>query len=269
MPRGFDWTERYAPVIASARALRYRCSSAVIDGEMCVQDANGITNYHAFKKAMVSQPERLVLFAFDLLMLDGRDLRGDPLIGRRRRLQDLISGSLCSRVGFSEHHVGDGPALFRSAERHGLEGIVSKRADSRYLAGRTKAWIKVKSFAMGEFQVVGVERSKEGMPVSVAADSIASRLPRIMTIPIVGTLIRADLFCAIWISCIPIGLALGGAVLDHVLRPYSPATIQATSVLNVSGLLAGPVFASIVMLTLRTRQRAEACRLLQSDTELT
>ena len=72
----------------------------MIDGEMCVQDANGITDFGAFKQAIASAPERLVLFAFDLLMLDGRDLRGDPLIDRRKRLQDLI-GRACAAASTS------------------------------------------------------------------------------------------------------------------------------------------------------------------------
>ena len=68
---GHDWTERYGLVVAAARALR--CRSAVLDGEMCVLGENGVSNIGALRKAIRGEPERLVLFAFDLLMLNGKD----------------------------------------------------------------------------------------------------------------------------------------------------------------------------------------------------
>ena len=154
---GHDWSEKYAAVIKSALALR--CQSAIIDGEMCVQNAAGVTDFKAFKSAIKSAPHRLVLFAFDLLMLDGRDLRAEPLVDRRRRLKDLIGVDMVTRIAFSEEHVGQGPAFFKAADQHGLEGIVSKRADSRYRSGRSDAWLKIKSFTIGDYAVLGIERS--------------------------------------------------------------------------------------------------------------
>ena len=164
---GFDWTEKYIAVVTSARALR--CRSAVIDGEMCVQDEAGLTSFSGLRRAIKGAPGRLVLFAFDLLALDGRDLRGDPLVDRRRRLEDLLADGAAPRLHFSSSHVGEGPAFFRAADRHGLEGIVSKRADSRYMAGRSKAWLKIKSFTVGDFSVLGIERSPTGIPVALLA----------------------------------------------------------------------------------------------------
>jgi bifunctional non-homologous end joining protein LigD len=103
---GHDWTDRYAPVVTSARGLR--CQSAIIDGEMCVQNEAGVTDFRAFRRSIESAPHRLVLFAFDLLLLDGRDLRDDPLIDRRRRLQDLIGVDMVTRIHFSGHHAATG-----------------------------------------------------------------------------------------------------------------------------------------------------------------
>ncbi len=85
---GYDWTDKYGIVVAVARALK--CRSAVIDGEMCVQNAAGVTDFKVLRSAIKRSPERLMLFAFDILALDGRDLRTEPLLDRRRRLQDLI-----------------------------------------------------------------------------------------------------------------------------------------------------------------------------------
>ena len=85
---GYDWSDRYRPIVDAARALR--CSSAIIDGEMCVQGPDGVTDYAGLLRAIGSAPERLVLFAFDLLEIDGQDLRAEPLIDRRARLEELI-----------------------------------------------------------------------------------------------------------------------------------------------------------------------------------
>lgn len=164
---GHDWSDRYALVVEAARALK--CRSATIDGEMCVQDEAGVTDFAGLRRSIKGAPERLVLFAFDLLTLDGRDIRGEPLIDRRRRLQDLIGQDPASRIQFSHHHTGEGEAFFRAADKAGLEGIVSKRASSRYLAGRTDAWRKVKSFEVGDYAILGVERSSTGIPIALLA----------------------------------------------------------------------------------------------------
>ena len=164
---GFDWTATYAPVLASARALR--CRSAILDGEMCVQGTDGVTSFRALRSAIKGGPGQLVLFAFDLLMLDGIDLRDAPLTDRKNRLRDLIGVDVVTRIAFSAEHVGQGPAFFKAADQHGLEGIVSKQADGRYASGRTKAWLKVKSFTVGDFAVLGVERSATGIPVALLA----------------------------------------------------------------------------------------------------
>ena len=164
---GFDWSDRYAPVLAGARALR--CRSAVLDGEMCVQGPDGLTDFSALRRAIRSTPERLVLFAFDLLALDGQDLRDRPLRERRARLQDLVGADPAARIQFSPEHVGEGPAFFRTAERHGLEGIVSKLADSPYASGRTRAWVKTKSYTVADYSVLGVARSPTGLPVALLA----------------------------------------------------------------------------------------------------
>ena len=84
------------------------------------------------------------LFAFDLLRIDGEDLRPLPLEGRRARLQKALRGS-DKALRFSEHLEGDGEAIFRHACALGLEGIVSKRRDARYRSGRSLTWLKIKN----------------------------------------------------------------------------------------------------------------------------
>jgi DNA ligase D-like protein (predicted ligase) len=154
---GFDWTNKYPAAVRAAHELR--CSLAIVEGEMIVQDEHGRSDYHGFKAAMTRRPEALVFMAFDLLHLNGRDLRKEPLIERRLRLQQLVGrDDPGCRIQFSEHVVGNGAAMFAAADRMGLEGIVSKQVRSRYRSGRSPDWLKVKCFAEGQFVVIGTER---------------------------------------------------------------------------------------------------------------
>ena len=172
---GFDWTDRYRPVLRAAGDLD--CSSATIDGEMIVQDGRGRSDFHGFKAAMEREPEHLVFMAFDLLHLNGTDVRAEPLIDRRRRLQDLVG---CHdpgcRIQYSEHVVGNGAALFAAADDLGLEGIVSKKLSSRYRSGRSRSWLKVKCFAEAEFVVIGVQRGDGGPATALLAREEAGAL---------------------------------------------------------------------------------------------
>jgi bifunctional non-homologous end joining protein LigD len=86
-----------------------------------------------------------VLFAFDLIELEGDDLRDLPLIERKRRLARLIGKAKRRAIQFVEHLTGDGPTVFEHVCRFGLEGIVSKRADAPYRSGPSKTWVKSKN----------------------------------------------------------------------------------------------------------------------------
>jgi bifunctional non-homologous end joining protein LigD len=151
-----DWTHRYQPVAAALRGLK--CKSAIIDGEMTVQDARGATSIAILEGALSEgRGSELTYFAFDLLYLDGYDLSGAPLSARKKALAGLIAPIVEPRgqVQLSEHAEGDGAALFAQACRLGLEGIVSKRADAPYVQARTKTWLKIKRAYVGDFVVVG------------------------------------------------------------------------------------------------------------------
>ena len=165
---GHDWTERYRPTLRAASDLH--CHSAILDGEMIVQDEQGRSDFHSFKRAMERRPETLVFMAFDLLHLNGADLRQEPLLERRLRLQELVGcndPSCC--IQYSDHTIGNGTDLFEAADAMGLEGIVSKRMRSRYRSGRSREWLKIKCFAEGEFVVIGVERSAGRPPTALLA----------------------------------------------------------------------------------------------------
>jgi DNA ligase D-like protein (predicted ligase) len=176
-----DWTDRYRPIVAAAAGLR--CRSAVIDGEVIVQDEAGCSDFEAIRYAMANAPHRLVFFAFDAPFLNGEDLRDAPLEERRELLRIVLHQSFegrertKSRIQFSDHVVGGGPAFFAGAERLGLEGIVSKRRDSRYRSGRTERWRKIKCWTTSELIVVGTALDKRsGAPIALLAQEASDGL---------------------------------------------------------------------------------------------
>src|SRR6188474_541543 len=156
---GHNWSDRYPGIIAAARKLP--CRSAILDGEVIVQDARGVSDFEAMQAALRSQPTRLIFYAFDLLHLDGKDLRDTPLVERRTKLQTLLGGNPESPLQFSEEFIGNAAAFFRACPAHELEGIVSKLATSRYLSGRSKTWLKTKCFAESELTLLGIDRDRK------------------------------------------------------------------------------------------------------------
>lgn len=136
--QGADYTERYSLIVAALAKLKAR--SLVIDGEaVCFigaqQDFDKLWNR--------THDHQVRLCAFDLLELDGEDLRGKPLAERKKRLLKLVRRA--HGIEYAEHLTGHGPTVFEHACGLGLEGIVSKRVDLPYRAGRTKIWLKTKN----------------------------------------------------------------------------------------------------------------------------
>ena len=154
---GHDWSAKYALILDAARSLAG--APCLLDGEMIVQGEAGLSDFHAVRSAITSFPERLVFYAFDLLMLSGEDIRREPLIDRRERLRDLVGEhDPTFPLQFSDHIVGNGPAFFDKAQEIGLEGIVSKLADSRYRSGYSTSWLKAKAFTVDQFFIIGTEQ---------------------------------------------------------------------------------------------------------------
>ena len=132
-------------------SCKLKCESALINGELVVQDEHGITDFHALRSAIYTVPKRIVFFAFDLLHLNGSDVRGCPLLERRALLRKLIKPDPRSPIQFSDHLEGDCAKFFKTVADLGLEGIVSKRAASRYRSGpschgsRPRTWSRANS----------------------------------------------------------------------------------------------------------------------------
>jgi ATP-dependent DNA ligase len=141
--KGHDWTERYTPVLNCAAKL---CRTAIIDGELILQDHQGRCDFHGLKAAIAHEPHRLVFMAFDLLRLGSVDLLSHPLEERRSMLSLLLGPNEPDRCIQYSAEVANGAELFQAVEAMGLEGIVSKKRTSGYRSGPSKAWLKAKCF---------------------------------------------------------------------------------------------------------------------------
>ncbi|HEV7336481.1 MAG TPA: DNA ligase D [Bosea sp. (in: a-proteobacteria)] len=158
---GLDWSDRFgAPIAAALAALP--CETALIDGEVVALGENGISSFSALQAALSDgETADLVFYAFDLLHLDGEDLRAEPLLARKERLEELLQAAVHdSPLRYSEHFVEPGQTMLRHACRMGLEGVISKRVDAPYRSGRGRDWIKSKCTQRQEFVVAGYVLSK-------------------------------------------------------------------------------------------------------------
>ncbi|MEO9189833.1 MAG: DNA ligase D [Acetobacteraceae bacterium] len=149
--KGLDWTDRL-PAIARAAALP-RVSTALLDAELVALRPDGVSSFPELQAALsAGRDDTLVLYVFDLLHLNGWDLRPCALVERKRVLARL---DLPAMLRYSDHHAGDGGPIRREACRMGLEGIIVKRADGPYASGRGHGWLKVKCQGRDEFVILG------------------------------------------------------------------------------------------------------------------
>ncbi|SFQ19810.1 ATP dependent DNA ligase domain-containing protein [Mesorhizobium sp. NFR06] len=152
--RGLDWTTKYRDLMETAKGLNVQ--NTIIDGEIIVLNAKGLSDFGELRKAITSRQHDLYFVAFDLMHLNGHDLRDMPLIDRREILRVMIPAG--RRIQFSEALPGTGAAVFHLVERAGLEGVVSKRKDSVYRSGPSTNWLKAKCYSIDEYELLGVER---------------------------------------------------------------------------------------------------------------
>jgi DNA ligase D-like protein (predicted ligase)/DNA ligase D-like protein (predicted 3'-phosphoesterase) len=161
---GQDWTHRFRPLAAALQELP--CANALLDGEVVILDEGGRSDFSALQRAIKHGSAEFMLMAFDLLHADGKDLRRQPLIERKQRLQALLAGS-AGAIRYSDHEIGRGPEVLAHACRMRLEGIISKRTDAAYTSRRSRTWIKAKCTGRDEFVIGGYRRSSvRGRPFS-------------------------------------------------------------------------------------------------------
>ncbi|WP_034885492.1 non-homologous end-joining DNA ligase [Ensifer aridi] len=158
---GYDWTERFPTIADDARLLAVE--TAILDGEAVVLDEKGRSDFGMLQRALGRLPSpyeasAVIFYVFDLLYLDGRDLRRLPLRHRRRLLKPLVAG--CEgAIRLSEEVEANGEEFLRIACAHGLEGIIAKHREKPYRSGRGDSWQKITCTRRDSFLIVGYEPS--------------------------------------------------------------------------------------------------------------
>jgi bifunctional non-homologous end joining protein LigD len=164
--RELDWTAQFPEIAEAARRLRV--TDALLDGEAAVVGADGRTSFqslqNSFERGRGAPRRDVTYFAFDLLWLNGRDLRQLPLTQRKGLLDELLPRD--SVLKFCPHYEHDGTEVLEQARKLGAEGIISKRRNGKHIAGRNDEWLKVKCLKRQEF-VIGGFTEREGARGSI------------------------------------------------------------------------------------------------------
>jgi bifunctional non-homologous end joining protein LigD len=158
-----DWTSKFASI---AKALKdFPATNAIVDGEVMAIDDQGRASFQKLQQSIKLGDSRLIFQIFDLIYLDGYDLTAVPLIQRKELLESLFTKvSARSALRYSDHVVGNGPAFFKQACEYGIEGVVSKLAESKYESTRSRSWLKIKCHQRQEFVIAGYTVSKNAFP---------------------------------------------------------------------------------------------------------
>lgn len=151
---GHDWTDRFGSAIPAAFG-QLNAQAAIVDGEVIVEGAAGASDFSALQADLSEgRTDRLVFYAFDILYLDGRDLRPARQIDRKETLEALCREA-SEPLRYSEHFVENGDLVLRHACRLSLEGVISKDSGAPYRSGRSDSWIKSKCSERQEFVIAG------------------------------------------------------------------------------------------------------------------
>ncbi|MBV9401198.1 MAG: DNA ligase D [Bryobacterales bacterium] len=145
-----------------------KARQAILDGEIAALDERGIPSFERLQRritvadasaiATLSRHYPVVLYVFDLLYVEGRDLRGTPLMERKRLLKEILEPD--NIIRYSEHFTGNGPQLLEAVKRQGIEGIIGKRASSLYEPRRTSDWVKYKNTNSDSFVLCGFTKGE-------------------------------------------------------------------------------------------------------------
>ncbi len=161
-----DWTTKFPALGKAVKALKL--GSAILDGEVVALDASGRASFQKLQQALHKNAGAgLVFHVFDLIYLEGFNLTRCPLRERKLLLAALFENvDESSPLRFSDHIEGSGEQFFKEACKHGIEGIVSKLADSPYESTRSRNWQKIKCLKRQEFVIAGYTLSDKGLPFS-------------------------------------------------------------------------------------------------------
>jgi len=160
-----DWTVKFPSLVKAMKALRLK--SAILDGEIVALDSSGRASFQRLQQSIKGASAGLIFHIFDLIYIEGFSLTRTPLRDRKRMLAELTEplGDV-GMLRYSDHIEGNGAQFFKEACKLGIEGIVSKLADSMYESTRSRNWLKIKCIKRQEFVIAGYTLSDKGIPFS-------------------------------------------------------------------------------------------------------
>lgn len=166
---GKDWTEKFPNLQVAVKAIA--AVTAILDGEVVIVDKAGRSSFQKLQQSMGRGRDKVPAFVFevfDLLHLDGYDLRRCTLRDRKATLETLLKSvkpaGKNATIRYSDHVEGNGAQFFKQACEYGIEGVVSKLADSPYESTRNRNWLKSKCLKRQEFVIAGYTPSRKGFP---------------------------------------------------------------------------------------------------------
>ena len=157
---GLDWTGRFQTIADALAKLGLK--DVMLDGEVAVANVSGKTDFSALQRSLdAGVAKGVTYFVFDILFEGAKDLRKVTLMERKARLDKVLTKAKAP-VLVSPYFEGDGPAVLEAFREQGLEGVISKKVDCRYIGGRTRNWLKIKLVNEQEFVIVGYQQSLKG-----------------------------------------------------------------------------------------------------------
>ena len=160
---GLDWTEKFGEL--PEQLARLKLDNAILDGELVALNAQHTSSFSTLKDALSEGGHGLSYYLFDLLHLNGHDMRIRPLLERKKALQALVPNKKLQSIFYSEHFLSTDDSFFQSACSLQLEGVISKQADAPYRSGRGGDWLKSKCHKRQEFVIGGYTPSSTGSPM--------------------------------------------------------------------------------------------------------
>src|SRR5215217_6660500 len=161
-----DWTAKFPGLGKAVKALPLK--SAILDGEIVALDPSGRASFQRLQQSINKGGGASLIFnVFDVIYLEGFNLTRTPLRDRKRVLAELLEPlGDAGLLRYSDHIEGNGERFFKEACKLGIEGIVSKHADSAYESTRSRNWLKIKCLKRQEFVIAGYTLSDKGLPFS-------------------------------------------------------------------------------------------------------
>lgn len=161
---GLDWSAKYKATTEEMKKIKAK--SYLIDGEIAWVDDQGRSQFDGLQDALTDGHDKeLVYYVFDLLYLNGKDLKDLPLLERKNLLSELIKTAKLKNVIFSDHQIAEGKDVFKEACRLGFEGIISKNVNASYNSGRSTDWVKTKCTHVQEFVIGGYSVQENGKSI--------------------------------------------------------------------------------------------------------